>query len=209
VLIPRPDTEALVQRALQMCRTESPRELNILDVGTGSGCIAVSIAKFAANARLVATDISAEAIAVARCNVDKHGLADRVRAVRADLFDFPAEFLPPGGFDLMVSNPPYVPQPVWDELPPHIRDHEPRIALTPGPEGIELHRRLAAEAPSVLAPGGTLLVEIGSGQSCRASAADPLSVLPELFEAQGGWRFVRSHRDPCDPHERVLEFVRK
>src|SRR5690606_42117713 len=100
--------------------------------------------------------------------------------------------------DLIVSNPPYVPEPVWQTLPPHIRDHEPRIALTPGPCGLEIYQRLATEAPAALAPAGRLLLEIGHDQS---------EAVRSLFAA-AGWDFAGSHRDRSDPHERVLEFVR-
>lgn len=198
VLIPRPDTEALVQRAIQICRTQPERTFNVLDIGTGSGCIAVAVARYARNTMLVASDVSAEAVAVARSNIERHGLADRVRTARADLVDLPAESVPVGGFDLILSNPPYIARPVWQALPPHIRDHEPPIALTPGPEGTEIHRRLAVECPTVLAPAGRLLVEIGHDQ------AEPVR---SLFEA-AGWTFAGSHRDKTDPHDRVLEFAR-
>ena len=208
VLIPRPETEVLAQRAIQMCREAQPRVLQILDVGTGSGCIAIAIGKYAANAMLVASDLSPEAAAVAASNVERHGLAERVRVVQADLVCLLKELVPPGGFDLIVSNPPYIPQDAWKELPVHIRDHEPRIALTPGPEGMEIHRRLAAEAPAVLAPGGTLLVEVGSGPTRHNGGEEQSVVLPKLFESTGRWRFLRSHRESTDPHERVLEFER-
>jgi release factor glutamine methyltransferase len=205
VLIPRPDTETLVQRAIQICRSEPQRTFQVLDIGTGSGCIAISIAKYASNAVVTASDISPEAVDVARGNVERHGLTERVRVIQADLAHLETASVPAGGFDLVVSNPPYVAECIWEELPPHIREHEPRIALTPGPEGLEIHRRLAAEVPDVLAPGGTLLVEIGSGSSHRASTPDQLTALPPLFES-GGWSYVGSHRDESDPHERVLEF---
>lgn len=199
VLIPRPETEALVQRALQICRAEAERTFNLLDIGTGTGCIAISIARFAKNTKVVGSDISAEALAAARTNVDKHAMGERVQLVEADLVLLPKELCPAEGFDLIVSNPPYIPQHVWEKLPPHIREHEPRVALTPGPEGLEIYRRLSVEATAELAPSGRVLLEIGH---------DQLAAVKELFAGTGSWSFVGSHRDKTDPYERVLEFQR-
>lgn len=198
VLVPRPETETLVQRMIALCREAPDRMWNILDVGTGSGCIAVAVARYAANARLTGGDISAEALAVARRNVERHGLADRVRLVEADCVDLPADELPAGGFDAILSNPPYVSDADWPGLPPNVRDHEPRLALTgAGGDGLAMYRRLAAEGPEVLRPQGRLLVEIGRGQG------DPVV---DIFTSGARWLHVGTHRDRTDPHDRVLEF---
>lgn len=198
VLIPRPETEALVQRMVDLCRAEPERSWRILDIGTGSGCIAIAVARYASNCTVVATDLSAEAIEVARGNVAKHELAERIQLDVADLANLPEELIPADGFDAIVTNPPYISEPVFAELPPHIRDHEPRLALTmDGSDGLIVYRRLAAEAPTVLAPGGHLLAEIGHDQS---------PAVQQIFADTDHWTFLGLHRDPTDPHDRVLEF---
>ena len=198
VLIPRPETEALAQRMIDLCRSEPGRTWHICDVGTGSGCIAVSIAKYARNAEVVATDVSADALEVAGRNVAKHGVGERVRLVEADGLKLPADAVPANGFDVIVSNPPYVPEKDWTDLPPHIRDYEPRLALTfEGSDGLGAYRQLASEAPAVLRRGGILLAEIGHNQ---------LSAVRDIFANVGGWTFVGSHRNPNDPYERIVEF---
>jgi release factor glutamine methyltransferase len=139
VLIPRPETEVLVQRAIDICRSEPSRIRHVLDVGTGSGCIAVTIAKLAPNARVVATDVSPEALAVARENVASHDVADRVTCVQADGVVLPGDMIPEGDFDILVSNPPYISDAHWRNLPPHIRAHEPETALRgPGGDGLAM-----------------------------------------------------------------------
>lgn len=201
VLVPRPETEALVQRAIDVCRSAPDRTWKILDVGTGSGCVAVAIAKYARNSMLVADDLSADALAVAAANAEKHGLADRIRFVQADCVALPADALPEGGFDIIVSNPPYISEPVYAELPPNVRDHEPKMALTPpSGDGLEMYRRLASEAPAVLTPAGRLLAEIAYDQH-----ADVL----EVFASATCWEYAGSHRNPTDPYDRVVEFVLK
>lgn len=197
VLIPRPETEALAQRMIDLCRSTRERRWRILDLGTGSGCVAVAVAKYAPNAVLVASDISEEALAVARANIEHHGLSDRIRTVVADGFALPAECIPEGGFDAVVSNPPYISEAVYANLPPNIRDHEPRVALVPPcSDGLEMYRRFASEAPAVLGPGGRLLAEIGH---------DQLAAVQEIFQAAARWTFIGTHRDKTDPHERVVE----
>jgi release factor glutamine methyltransferase len=162
VLIPRPETETLVEAGLGLLGTRSaPR---VIDVGTGSGCIALSLAAERRDAILVATDLSAAALLVARENASRLELAGRVRFVRGDLLD--AFRSRPGAppFDLVVSNPPYVREAEWRDLAPEVRDHDPRIALVP-PDGVEaLYGRLLAGAARVLRPGGAVAVEVGAGQ---------------------------------------------
>ena len=165
VLIPRPETEGLVVRAIDLCRPlESPR---ITDVGTGSGAIAVALAKHLPKARLVATDISANALEVARSNVARHSLEGRIELVACDLLDAPAAA---GPFDCIVSNPPYVRADEFAGLPRDVRDHEPKGALVAGPTGVEVVERLVAAAESRLATGGWLLVEIGPSTVKAAEA---------------------------------------
>ncbi len=159
-LIPRPETELLVELALDWLKLR-PRA-RVVDVGTGSGCIAVTLACHAPEARVTATDIAADALAVARSNATRHGA--RVRFVRADLL------APVAWADLIVSNPPYVATGEWDALPPSVQ-REPRGALLAGEDGLDAIRRLLAQAVSRLRPGGLLLVEIGAGQGDAAQAA--------------------------------------
>ncbi len=160
VLIPRPETETLVLRALDLLRPLVRPA--VLDLGTGSGCIAVSIAHQKKDAQVTATDISPDALAVARRNAERHGVADRLRFLQGDLF----AAVPPGEtFHLIASNPPYVASSEWASLPIEIREHEPRLALDGGSDGLAFYRRIAAQAAPYLLPGGHLLLEIGFGQN--------------------------------------------
>lgn len=166
VLVPRPETEGLVVRAIDLCQgLDAPR---IVDVGTGSGAIAVTLAKRLPRARVVATDISAAALAVAGDNARRHGVADRVEFVECDLLDEPRAA---GPWDVVVSNPPYVRDDEFESLPRDVRLHEPKGALVAGPTGVEVIARLAHEAVERLAPGGWLLVEMGPNVAAAAEAA--------------------------------------
>jgi release factor glutamine methyltransferase len=158
VLIPRPETEILVEKVLELSSRE--RE-NILDLGTGSGNIAIALAKELPRARIFAADISARALNVARRNAALQKIR-HVDFVRSNLF---SAFRKNGArFDFIVSNPPYVSRRDWDGLPAEIRDFEPRLALLAGESGLEFVRRLVRRAGSFLKPGGYLVFEIGDGQ---------------------------------------------
>src|SRR5262245_61679519 len=181
VLIPRPATETLVLAALERLKSISaPR---VLDIGTGSGCVAVSVAALAPAARVVAVDVSADALAVARRNAERHAVSDRVTYVESDLFSrLTGQLL----FDIIVSNPPYIRTDDLAGLPADVRDHEPRNALDGGADGFAVIDRLLAGAPARLNSGGWLLVEIGADQEAamlaRLRAAPGLSnpeVLPD------------------------------
>lgn len=177
VLIPRPATEALVLAALERVKPlAAPR---VLDVGTGSGCIAISIARQNVGVTVVATDIITDALAVARRNAERHGVAPRVAFVESDLF---AGLKPESTFDLILSNPPYIRTRDLASLASDVRDHEPRQALDGGPEGFSVIDRLLAEAPAHLSSGGWLLVEIGSDQGEDMLAR--LRATPGLTESQ-------------------------
>jgi len=166
VLVPRPETEGLVVRAIDLCQgLDAPR---IMDVGTGSGAIAVTLAKRVPRARLVATDISAAALDVARENARRHGVADRIEFLECDLCGDPRAA---GLFDVIASNPPYVREDEFAALPRDVRLHEPKGALVAGPTGVEVIARLAGEAVGRLASGGWLLVEIGPNVAASAEAA--------------------------------------
>lgn len=158
VLIPRPETEHLIEAALALTPKPSPiRPLRILDVGTGSGILAITLALELPHATVTATDISAPALAVAQQNARSHG-ADHVRFVASDLF----AKLDDAPFDCIVSNPPYVA--TSEALEPQVRDYEPATALYAGEDGLAIYRRLIPEAFAHLESGGYLLLEIGHGQ---------------------------------------------
>lgn len=162
VLIPRPETEHLVELALDRVQQHAPRV--VVDVGTGSGCIAVSLAARAPALRIIATDISGAALSVARANAVRHDVAKRLDWVQCDLLEPFA-----GPLDLILSNPPYVATPDWSVLPVSVR-HEPRRALLAGPEGLDAIARLLTQAAERLAPDGSLFVEIGEQQGDAARA---------------------------------------
>jgi len=173
VLIPRPDTETLVQCALDLLKGKA--QPKVLDLGTGSGCIAISLAHRCKTAELTATDVSPDALAIAAQNAKKHTVGERVQFRKGDLF----AAVPEGAkYELIVSNPPYIAPSEIETLAPDVKDHEPRLALDGGPDGLAFYRRIAAEAGRFLEPGGTVAVEIGSTQA---------TAVREIFAAVGGW----------------------
>ncbi|MFL6333677.1 MAG: peptide chain release factor N(5)-glutamine methyltransferase [Pyrinomonadaceae bacterium] len=184
VLIPRPETELLVEEALRLLKGSSAPLL--CDVGTGSGCIAVTILHERGDARGFALDVSPAALAVAARNAARHGVEERLRLLVSDCFDA----LRSGGdggvrFDLIASNPPYVAESDLEGLQKEVRDHEPRGALTPGGDGLSVIRRLVTDSPRFLKPGGHLLIEIGFGQHERVAAL----IDPRV------WTLLDIHRD--------------
>jgi release factor glutamine methyltransferase len=208
VLIPRPETEHVIEVALDRLavrelRAGHERPLNgdglrIIDVGTGSGCIAIALAKELPGALIIATDISSEALAVARRNATRHGVSDQIRFVKCSLLNGstvgPRYIVPPQldlaastqhesqatnqdspSFDLIVSNPPYVGRNEKETLMREVRDHEPELALYGGEEGYELYADLIAQAAQCLKPGGLLVLELGHNS---LPAVQPLLDLP-------------------------------
>ena len=173
VLIPRPETEHLVERALAWIAEEAetrPAPV-VADIGTGSGAIAVAVAVKAKTARVIAVDCSPAALAVARRNVANHEMADRIDFREGDLLAPLAEPV-----DAILSNPPYIAEGERVDLPPDVIRHEPHLALFAGPDGLDTIRRLIADAPIHLSPGGLLLMECGQGQAgaiIQLIAADP------------------------------------
>jgi release factor glutamine methyltransferase len=165
VLVPRPDTEALVDVALERTRHAS-LSMRALDLCTGSGCVAVTLARERPTSFVVAADVSEDALAVARENALRLG-AYNVAFRRGDLF---APLDPGWRFDLVVSNPPYVPSPEIASLEPDVRDFEPRLALDGGPDGLALLRRIVTGAPERLAAGGVLALEVGAGEAAEVVA---------------------------------------
>jgi release factor glutamine methyltransferase len=197
VLIPRPETETLVERAMAHAKQLRDEAIGILDLGTGSGCIAVCLAKFEPRARVVATDVSEAALAVAKDNVARHVCADRVRLLAADGLALPPDAVPPGGFHLIVSNPPYIAEAAVDSLPMNIRDYEPRVALAAG-DGLAFYRRIAADGAALLRDAGRCYVEIGLGQA---------EAVAELFRQAGRFKHVGTYPDLAGL-DRVLAFER-
>jgi release factor glutamine methyltransferase len=159
VLIPRPETEHLVESVLAELNHKAP--LNILDIGTGSGAIAIALAHHLPHAQVTAIDISPAALEVAAANAARHNLAARIRFVESNLLD---TLSPDESFDAIVSNPPYVPAADRDTLHPQVRDHEPATALFAGDDGLEVYRRLIPQAHAALRPNGLLALEIGHDQ---------------------------------------------
>jgi len=167
VLIPRPETETIVEAAIEFIA--SRQDCRVLDLGTGSGAIALAIAANAPAARVVATDFSVAALEVASRNARRLGLGARIELRRADCFDaIGGPSL--GRFDLIVSNPPYIREADLVVLQPEIRCYEPRIALAGGADGLDFHRRITRDAKGYLVPGGVLMVETGAGQAPAAAA---------------------------------------
>lgn len=160
VLIPRPETETLVLEVIE--RAKSLLAPRILDIGTGSGCIAISLATQLTAAHVTAVDINPPTLRIAQENAERHNVTDRMRFLLGDLF----APVPQGEtFDFIVSNPPYVATEEWDALPPDVRQHEPRSALDAGPGGLAVLSRLVTEAPPFLNPGGWLFLEFSPEQA--------------------------------------------
>jgi release factor glutamine methyltransferase len=168
VLIPRPESELLVEETRQaLVGKDQPI---IVDIGTGSGCLAVTLASLVASATVYAVDCSPAALALAHRNIVRHSVQGQVRCVLGDLCSPLTSLGLAGHVDVILSNPPYVTEAEWPSLQPEVRDFEPRGALVAGPAGTEMHCRLLEEAWRFLVPGGWLLMEVGHGQSdavCR------------------------------------------
>ena len=162
VLIPRPETEILVEKALELMHGESSSEIRFADIGTGSGCIAVSIAHELKSSRGWAVDISGAALRIALRNANRHGVAGRILFVQSDLLNcLPANPC----LDFVLCNPPYIALDECDSLPSEVKDHEPHEALFGGASGLEIYHRLVPEVSLRLSAGGWLLLELGAGQA--------------------------------------------
>jgi len=201
VLIPRPETEHLIEVAVERIGVERREaRLGIADVGTGSGGIAVALAKEFPNAEILATDISAAALEVARRNASRHGATDRIEFIEADLLhpkspDKNSSHSPlitrhslhsQRLFDLIISNPPYIAESEAESLQREVRDHEPAVALFGGVTGLEIYERLIEQAEDSLVPGGLLVVELGYGAAERVR---------EFIAARGAWTDVSVTND--------------
>jgi release factor glutamine methyltransferase len=184
-MIPRPETELLVERAIEFLRTSTGTQW-VCDLCTGSGCIAVAIAKNCPAARIIATDISADAIKVAAQNVEAYQLDEQVKLVSGDLFE-PVKVISGGQqFDLIVCNPPYVSAAEYEALPKTVRDYEPRLALFAGSDGLDICRRIITEAGDFLKPEGALMLEIGYAQG---------PAVTELLQQAGAFSEIKIQKD--------------
>lgn len=190
VLIPRPETEVLVERVVSLLKPLDRADLSLLDVGTGSGCIAITIAKSLSGLRICASDVSEAALAVARQNAERIGVADRIEFRAGDLLAPWADRAP---FDVIVSNPPYVATGDANELAANVRDFEPHLALFAGDDGLAIVRRLATDALAAVRPDGHFFVEVAYNQA--RAACDLL--------AAAGWTDAVTYRDDLR-HERVV-----
>ncbi len=199
VLVPRPETEHLVVEAIDQAKriasNVADRPLRILDIGTGSGAIAIAIAKNLKDAEIIAVDVSLPALDIARWNINKQKLGERITLMQSDLFE---SLEPDSQFDVICSNPPYISQSEYDELPDTVRNHEPRGALLSGDEGTEIIARLLADAPAHLYPSGRLVLEYSPmiADACKAMA-----------QASGRWSDIKRIRDLAG-HQRILSLAK-
>ena len=160
-LVPRPETEMLAELGWQFLSANHGQPATALDFGTGTGCIAIALAAHCPEARIIALDLSPDALALARQNVELNRLTERVQFVHGDGF---APLPPETQFDLIVSNPPYIASAEIETLEPEVRDFDPRLALDGGADGLSFYRRLAREARPFLKPAGKIMLEFGDGQ---------------------------------------------
>lgn len=192
VLIPRPETETLVLEAVDFAKAAEKPELRLLDLCCGSGCVAIAATKEFPGFQTTATDLSPAALAVARANAQRNGLANRIEFREGDLFD---AIVPESRFDVITANPPYVSQEEFETLPPTIRNHEPKTALAAASGGFEFLEKIARQAPAYLNPGGLLLMELSPEQAdpvaawlrenlCNVKTLKDLSGTPRLASGQ-------------------------
>jgi release factor glutamine methyltransferase len=192
-LIPRPETELLVQRAIELLRTRDGVQF-VCDLCTGSGCIAVAIAKNVPDAHVIATDISAAALAVAARNVEKHRLKEHVRLLCGDLFEPLIKQLDVNQFDLIVCNPPYVSTAEYENLDKNVKDYEPESALLAGADGMDVYRRIIEKVDELLKPGAALILEIGFAQG---------PAVREMLEENGSFAQIKIEKDLQD-NDRIV-----
>lgn len=192
VLIPRPETELLIQETLKEGGFAEGAVL--VDVGTGSGCVAVTLATILGGMRIFALDCSRDALNVAKENAERHGVTDKIIWLEGDLLSPLRECSVAAAVDVIISNPPYIAEAEWAGLQPEVRDYEPRHALLAGSQGIEFHERLIHDAKEFLVPGGLLVMELGQGQAAPVR---------RVAEAAGGYTGLQTVKDDAGI-ERVL-----
>lgn len=193
-LIPRPSTESLVECVVADARERGGDAFRIADIGTGTGCLAITLAAELPNAMIVATDLDEETIDLARTNARRHNVLDRIEFRVGSLFAPLSRAAGAEQFDYVCSNPPYIPDHEWPDVPPNVRDHEPALALRGGADGLDVIRPLIAGAADHLRPGGRLVLEIAH---CHhdlvielVERADGLSNPRVLTDHEGLWRVL-------------------
>ena len=192
-LIPRPETELLVEKAIDVLRAKKDRKY-VLDLCTGSGCIAVAIAKNCPDVKLIATDVCEKAVAVAERNIEKHNLTERIHLLQGDIFDPIVEKLDETEFDLIVSNPPYVTESEYLELERNVKDYEPCKALVAGADGLDVYKRIAEKLGDFLKPDGVVIFEIGYKQA---------DAVREILESTNLFNGIDVLKDFCN-NDRVI-----
>jgi release factor glutamine methyltransferase len=186
VFIPRPETELVVEAVLErVALSATEGRVVIIDIGTGSGCIAVSLAVHLPHAKIYASDVSPKALRLARFNAQRYLVEDRITFLKGSLYRAFQGLGLEGNVDFIASNPPYVPEGEWKTLQPEVRDHESPGALLAGREGLDCYREIIKGAPSWLRPGGWLVLEIGEGQ------AAPIQRLIQKEENLGGVEVIK------------------
>lgn len=194
-LIPRPETEIILDVVATLVKPDA--EVLLVDIGTGSGCLAVTAAARLPRARVVACDVSADALALARENAEMHQIGGRIDFRLGDFAETLSNLA--GTVDLAMANPPYVSEGELAGLAPELREHEPRVALVSGPDGTELQRRIFDVVPALLKPGGHLVMEIGFGQSARVR---------QMAAGRPGLELLRVEKDHAGI-ERTVVFRKK
>ena len=193
-MIPRPETELLVERAIEFLRTRSGKQF-VCDFCTGSGCVAVAIARNYPDCQIIATDISDAALNVAAKNVEKHQLKERVKLLCGDLFDPIMPHLDVGKFDLIVCNPPYVSTAEYEKLDKNVKDYEPKLALFTGDDGLDIYRRIIKDVNKFLKPDAALMMEIGYEQG--RAVRELLESLDSTRDKQAGFGEIVVEKDHC------------
>ncbi|MFQ5687513.1 MAG: peptide chain release factor N(5)-glutamine methyltransferase [Candidatus Scalindua sp.] len=201
VLIPRPETEILVETVLENAHGKqySNRKITIMDIGTGSGNIAVSLAKNLSDVEIYASDISQEALEIAKKNAQRHKVVDKVHLLHGDLSGAFISHIDQRSVDFIVSNPPYVSESEWKNLEPELRYHEPREALVAGKDGLCFYRQIIRDASDWLMPDGYLVIEIGETQA---------NAIITLMESEGHYKDIEISND-LQGKERVISARRK
>jgi release factor glutamine methyltransferase len=189
-LVPRPETELLAEAGWTFLSTLNTQLSTVLDFGTGTGCIAIALAAKCPNAKITATDISTDALALAKENAIRNKVSERIEFLQGDGFSA----LPKNSsFDLIISNPPYIPSAEIETLQPEVRDFDPRAALDGGADGLDFYRKLAAEAKAFLKPDGKIMLEFGDGQT---------DAIKNIFENEK-W-IVEAMKDDYSQRARIL-----
>ena len=189
-LVPRPETELLAELGWQFLSTFNSQPSTALDLGTGTGCIAITLAVKCPNAKITATDISADALALAKENAARNGVPERIVFLQGDGF---AAFAADARFDLIISNPPYIPSAEIATLQPEVRDFDPCAALDGGVDGLDFYRRFSAQAKPFLKPDGKIMLEFGDGQA---------EAIRKIFEAEK-W-IVEAMKEDYSQRARIL-----